>query len=278
MKPLRTFKIIFSITTLMWFVVSSFSPVIAQDSGGTDLVNPIYAYKPFSSCAHPDTNNLTRCQQMEAAILASTVRLEMRQYAVNADGRAFLEDSGVSHATVIAGRYLITHNHFALTLADLQDGRRRELTIYSAAGEVILQDAPFESFTVVSAAPQSLVFDFGDYGGVGLFAAIGISSATIDLEAGRNLYPGIEVAQINWDGARATVDWVHVIDRTEQAGVEILVLDNFVERGASGGGIFWEGVHIANNWSRQSTVRGSGDVLRQYTVAALDTMDLMPGK
>ena len=57
-----------------------------------------------------------------------------------------------------------------------------------------------------------------------------------------------------------------------EAATPQAVLENFVEQGASGGGVFYDGVHVANNWFRSTDRQAeTGDVLRQYSVAALNT-------
>jgi hypothetical protein len=41
--------------------------------------------------------------------------------------------------------------------------------------------------------------------------------------------------------------------------------------GASGGGIFWNGYHIANNWTLVEMIGADGTILRQMTTAALNS-------
>jgi hypothetical protein len=85
------------------------------------------------------------------------------------------------------------------------------------------------------------------------------------------LQPGMEVAQIDWDGQIAHVDWVRVTAVHFEGDTPYLELDNFVQQGASGGGVFYEGVHIANNWFRSTDrTADSGEVVRQASVAALN--------
>jgi hypothetical protein len=82
----------------------------------------------------------------------------------------------------------------------------------------------------------------------------------------------MEVAQIDWDGATAHVEWVVIEDVVMNDGTPRLELANAVMRGASGGGVFWNGYHIANNWSQATTYdANSGAVTRQYSVAALNS-------
>jgi hypothetical protein len=81
----------------------------------------------------------------------------------------------------------------------------------------------------------------------------------------------MEVAQVDWDGVTAHVEWVRVTAVYATGDTPQMELDNFVEQGASGGGVFYEGVHVANTWLRQTErTADSGEVLRQYSIAALN--------
>jgi hypothetical protein len=52
-----------------------------------------------------------------------------------------------------------------------------------------------------------------------------------------------------------------------------LELDNFNEIGSSGGGVFWQGIHIANNWQRTTVNVSRGTaMLYQYSSAALNSL------
>ena len=227
------------------------------------------------SCAAPDAMHAERCRTMEAAILASTVRLRLEELAP-AEGGFEVVDHSIGHATVMAGRYLVTHNHFSLSLANLHDGRLRRLSAYGPDGRVIVQHAPLHVFEVLVAEPQTLVLDFGTYGRQGALAYFGFSSAEFIDWRTSGLQPGDEVAQVNWDGQRTFVEWVRVAHRRDQDGAPSLELENYVAQGASGGGIFYEGAHVGNNWFHGSVERAeSGDVLRQYTVAALNGANLL---
>jgi NADH:ubiquinone oxidoreductase subunit B-like Fe-S oxidoreductase len=81
----------------------------------------------------------------------------------------------------------------------------------------------------------------------------------------------MHVAQVDWDGERAHIDWVVVDKIITQEGTPRLILSNGVLNGASGGGIFWNGYHIANNWSLIEMVGADGTVLGQVTTAALNS-------
>ena len=81
----------------------------------------------------------------------------------------------------------------------------------------------------------------------------------------------MEVAQINWDGATTWVEWVHIERITAAQDVTQIILSSSVRKGASGGGVFWNGQHIGNNWTTNE-VRNSvnGEVIDTYSVAAVN--------
>lgn len=277
-------KLVVQIGMLLMVAGCAVQPVIVSEPAEGQVITPsagheiavtpsaatVAANPNEPGCAHPSAENLAQCREMEAAILSVTVRLEFKIYASSQNGEMHLEDSSIGHATILEGRYLLTHNHFGLSLADFADGLKRTVSLYRPDGELILMDAPFGAFEVVAAAPQTLVFDFGAYGGLGLFGSLGMNSADTHPQLAAQLRPGMEVAQIDWDGRMAHVDWVRVLEVQEFEGTLAVVLDNFVQQGASGGGVFFEGSHIGNNWSRSTEVSASGGVLNQYTTVALN--------
>ena len=95
-------------------------------------------------------------------------------------------------------------------------------------------------------------------------------SAKFDNRVATEIAVGMEVAQINWDGETTYVDWVIVKAVEQENGVQMIVLDNFVVQGASGGGVFLDGYHVGNNWFRGTETTADGQVLAQYTVAAMN--------
>jgi hypothetical protein len=223
-------------------------------------------------CAAPDATDAARCRELEAEILAATVRLELKIHDPG-DGSAYW--SSIGHGTIIAGRYLLTHNHYNLSLQDFEDGRERTLSLYRPDGKPITRNAPLGTFTVTTATPETLVFDFGDEGGEGLFDLLGLRSAKMDAQQAARLRPGMEVAQVNWDGNTTYVDWVRIEAIREENGTRVLVLGNFAQPGASGGGVFYDGYHVANNWFRRTEESASGAVLKQYTAAALNAHTIL---
>jgi hypothetical protein len=229
------------------------------------------------SCSQPTPEIAAYCAALEQAILATTVRLELTRWQ-DVDGRAGeYITGGNSHATVMDGRYLVTHNHFGEMLTAMQNqgipGEQIRLTLYKTNGEVILADVPITILTVVAQDSQTLVLDFNAYGTEGLFAALGLPSAQFAAGQTLPLQPGLEVAQIDWNGQTSHVRWTQIESVAEVNGTPQLKLATPVAQGASGGGVFWNGYHIANNWSRGS-IQGidSGVVTDQYSVAALNSL------
>ena len=227
-------------------------------------------------CSAPVSETMKQqCAAWEQEILASTVRLEIRVFSLDEGGYAVSQVDGSSgHAAVKDGRYLVTHNHYAVSLTAESPGTISRLTLLKANGDVILTDTPLSAFRVVFQDSQTQVLDFGDAGGTGLFAAQGIPSATFRQGPAISLLPGAEVAQINWDGQTTHIDWVRVTAVHMDGETPYLEVDNYVERGASGGGVYLNGDHIGNNWSRsQDRSADTGEVLRTYSIAALNAME-----
>lgn len=89
------------------------------------------------------------------------------------------------------------------------------------------------------------------------------------------LRPGMEVAQLNWDGQNTHVDWVRVSRIDLDNGTPVVRLENYVAPGASGGGVFYAGHHIGNNWFRRADMQFSaGTSVKKWTFAALNETGL----
>jgi hypothetical protein len=236
-------------------------PVIA---GATPLITDA---PPVPSCGNPTPDMAPTCDETARRILASTVRVEFHGPA-----------GGIGHGTIVGGRYLITHNHYPVTAAALNNGGEGGVTavsILKASGDIILLKAPLSYFKVVREEPQMLLLDFQAYSGVGFFDSLGVPS--IEWRNGNVplLASGSEVAQVNWDGSIARVEWARVAAVHLDSGAATIELDSFVEQGASGGGVFYNGVHIANNWTRQTDRLESGEIVRQYSLAALNPANVL---
>jgi len=215
------------------------------------------------SCVNPTPEMVLNCEMLVERILASTVRLEFHG-----------PNGGIGHGTVLGGRYLVTHNHYPVSGAALANGGEGSVTaisVFKANGDIILLKAPLTYFSVTAVEPEALVLDFQAYIGTGFFHSLGVASAESKAYDGQ-LQPGMEVAQIDWDGQVAHVDWVQVTAVYSDGVTQQLELNNFVQQGASGGGIFYNGYHIANNWSRSTdTLEATGEVVRQYSIGALNS-------
>jgi hypothetical protein len=210
------------------------------------------------------------CREIEAAILASTVQVTFRIVDRPPRGAATIERRTVGYATVKDGRYLVTHNHYQTispaVLMDQELAAKITITLYQADGQELLT-APATSLVGIVEDGQTSLFDFGH----GFFNRLGIPSAEMADGRGLDLEAGVEVAQLDWDGDTAHVDWVQVDKVLGGERGAILLLDNCIKVGASGGGIFLNGVHVANNLSRSKECQQDpGLGLRQYSKAALN--------
>jgi hypothetical protein len=215
---------------------------------------------------------LQRCDHLEQQILASTVRIEWHHWIKSDDGGGYTRVDGIGHATIKEGRYLVTHNHSEMLQSDLRNSDFNRISVITANGVPLWWKGPLDPITVAVENEETLVLDFGDYGGQGLFALMGVPSAEFKDWDSMPLQPCMVVAQVVWDGAAAHIDWVTIHDIITDSGTPRLVLDNFVTLGTSGGGVFWHSYHVANTWSQKTVLNAnSGAVLRQYSVAALNS-------
>ena len=219
-------------------VSSSFDPEIEQET-------PVDGALPIRDASGAEL------AEIEQHILDSTLRIDINSWIMYVEGEGYTHLHGTGHGTVKDGRYLITHNHYGEELTEiLRDTAASEaltVTLYRANGERLMQ-IPGNSMTVVAVDAETLLFDFGE----GVFPELGVASAAFEEWQSLSLQPGMEVAQINWDWSQAHVDWVRIDAVTTQEGVPVLQLANCLEYGASGGGVFWQGVHVANNWNRDA--------------------------
>ena len=228
------------------------------------------------SCAAPTADILQQCQAIEETILASTVRIQFREWLNDGDTISFIE-RGTSHGTIKDGRYLITHNHFSVPLTEMQkieEGSRIKVSIYRINGEAILQDMLLSTFDVVFEDEQLLIFDFLSYGDQGLFDMLGVPSAQFMAWQDANLQVGSEVAQLNWDGQTSTIEWARIRSIQHEGDAPHIELDNSLQPGASGGGVFINGVHIANNWAQLTSWGENGEIVDEYSIAALNVMSI----
>lgn len=226
------------------------------------------------SCIQPRGKAEQACRELEKHILAATVRMELVSWIVSDDESGYELDSIVGHATIKEGRYLVTHNHFRIPLSIRhRDGEPEVYVVVklSNSSGKLLFEGPLSDFELVWEDPEALVITPKEDG---LLEKLGFVSAefsdwpTVPLEA------GMEVAQVDWDGATTRVDWVTVQEVKVEDGVPRLVLADDVTPGASGGGIFWRGVHIANNWAMVQQFEGSGALVNTVTKVALNSAQI----
>ena len=126
---------------------------------------PIEATKGVTSCLQPPPQHQQRCAAQEQAILASVVRIVLHGQFQKGQHTDFRGSFG--HATVVNGRYLITHNHFSIDLTTLSAANPQGVagfSLYNAAGQRILSNAPVGTFQASARNAETLVLDFGaDY-------------------------------------------------------------------------------------------------------------------
>lgn len=229
---------------------------------------------PDGGCAQARGVQAGRCAEMAQKILAATVRLEVTHVQFSADGSYYDQVIRNSHATVVGEQYLVTHNHFHAPLAvdPLPEGHLVTLDVYQAGNnQLIIDDYPHQALTVSVVNDEVLVLDFGQVNGRGLFYLLGVDSAEVAVV---NLRPGDEVAQVNWDNHSTRVDWVTVTEVSPAGNVAIIKLDNQLEDGASGGGIFVDGRLIGNNWLQEIWIT-TDERLPGYSKATLHPVQLV---
>ena len=258
---------LFSFTTVIFSLIINIGWLFPAPANRPDTVAPKYAI-----CAQP-TANAERCAAQEAQILASVVRIVL--HANFQKGQQTDFRGNVGYATVMAGRYLVTHNHFSIDLVALSPTNRQGLTgfsLYNAAGERIVHNAPVGTFQVSARESQTVVLDFGpDY-----FDNLNLSSASFMAVKDATLSVGTEVAQLDWDGERAYVVWTAVSQVVHDQDLPHLKLEHYAMVGASGGGVFWQGHHIANNWAHVTVADpDSGGFMQAYSLAALNSQNLL---
>lgn len=222
------------------------------------------------SCAQPTNKTAQICRELEQRILSATVRIELQGWSVADDESGYNIEDAISHATVKEGRYLVTHNHFSTPLS-IRPGEETEVyavvTLSDSSGKTFFR-GPISDFELAWEDPETLVFA---YKGQDLFQNTGIVSAEFSDWSSAPLKVGMEVAQVDWDGAATRVDWTTVQEVNVEDGVPQLMLADDVTLGASGGGIYWQGTHIANNWLLVEHYAESGVMDSAMTKVALNS-------
>lgn len=216
-----------------------------------------------------------RVQATSDEILASTVRIMIYSSIMYVEGHGYLILNGNGYATIKDGRYLVSHNHYNETVFSmLQAGDPDNLlfiNVYDAKGGILLQ-VPAQTVTVALAEGETSVWDFGQVDGVGVFASLGLPSAQFMTGQRLALQPGMEVAQIDWDGHTSYVTWTTIEAAKDVSDIPALKLTSCIRDGASGGGLFWQGIHVGNNWSRSPECDfESAPSSAQYSFVTLNT-------
>jgi hypothetical protein len=228
------------------------------------------------TCQQPGVLTSAYCQQMETLLLNATVRVEVQSWRVAPAETGYDILGSVGHATVQDGRYLVTHNHFStLDLSQpvsAESEAYTRLLLYDADGEFLLA-APLIDFVVMEEGAEKLVIELKEEDARAVLASRGVTSGCFESQHLISLTPGIEVAQVDWDGSNAHVDWVSVQKIIVVNDVPCLLLSEGVTPGASGGGIFLDGVHVATTWAVVEQLDINGNVLQRFTLAALDEQE-----
>lgn len=96
------------------------------------------ASAPELSCAAPRREMMELCGEMQARILDTTVRIRLDSWAVREGETGYDIHTSLGHATVMADRYLVTHNHFstlpAIRARDEQARAYGVVTLYDHHG------------------------------------------------------------------------------------------------------------------------------------------------
>lgn len=229
------------------------------------------------SCADPGPSIREQCELYEQQILATVVRLEVLVPSLDDSN---LLTGGGGHGTIKDGRFIVVHNHFSIDLSVFADETQKDLAslnLYAANGYMLLRDARPPLFEIVVEDQETLVLDFGTNDkGEGFFDWFRVPSAPFKNIQEIMIQPGSEVAQVNWDGQITYIDWVKVQEVITIDGIPRLILANPINNGSSGGGVFWNGTHIANNWMRVEIIDEGGAVIYQYSIAAINSVAVAP--
>ncbi len=147
-----------------------------------------------------------------------------------------------SHATVKDDQTLITHDHFEHLHHPVT-----KIELFTADGTPIPVSGGFTKYGNHTQT-STLVFSPGTFNS--------LTPATF--QSGTMLQAGDRVAVIDWDGSNpgsthvvwATVERTIWADNPYDTVPPVLTvqLDIVAKPGTSGGGVFYQGIHIANNW------------------------------
>lgn len=225
---------------------------------------------PPNRTARPTT------QPVEQVMLEATVQLAVETWLVNEGEHGYTILKSEGHGTVVNGRFLITHNHHTIPLSLSETGLDPDiytrLFISNSAGDLI-NVLPLTDFQIALREPQMLLLAYAGHKSELPFGTAGLNVEQIGTATG--LEPGVELAQIDWDGGRTYVVWTRVTAVHQQNNPPCLELNNGTQLGASGGGIFWQGQHIGNSWLKGSRTGTANGATCQYSKAALNSPELL---
>lgn len=209
------------------------------------------------------------CREMEEEVLAATVRIQLEVWAIKEDESGFDIEGDTSHATLVEPSYLVTHNHFdLLEQADSTESSIR-VVLFDSNGQIMLK-APLTDFIVHELGDQTLVFEMRHSYMADRLVAAGARFAEISDWRQLRIAPGDVVAQVVWDGESTGIQWTEVEEVVYEEGVPRLVLADGIDPGSSGGGVFRDGVHLANNWKYIRYKDMFGNYVSATSVAALN--------
>lgn len=224
------------------------------------LGNPIAFFDPTGhSCGAPEDGHEGRlCAELEREILDSTLVINATFSANYCDDSDcyYLEFSGTSHATILDDNTLLTHDHFEKIANDkfglkLTSGEFREIfslkdiTLYDTDGNHIAYTGSVTT-DIYSIKETSLMTFESD-----IFVGKNKAVPSNSLPA-----LGSEIAVINWAGELGStrVDWVITEDdpltvfHQSSRVTSVITHDGTVKSGASGGGVYFKGYLVGNNW------------------------------
>ncbi len=274
-------KTLFSFSTLIVMAFLSYQAVQPEQLPAVkEAAKPpaaVIEQAAEADCREPILADRVQRARLEAQILASTARVRLETWSVASNDAGYEIIHSENHATVKDGRTLVTHNHFDIPLSLRRSEEEPEIYtiifIYSAAGE-LRHRGLLSDFAIAMEDPETLLLAHGD---AGFLTGLGFTPAAF---AGWDALPplaGAEVAQVDWDGGRSRVDWVTVGAVAVDEGTPRIELADGTLKGASGGGIFWNGRHIANNWKVERALDAEGEVVFERTTAALNSPRLLNG-
>lgn len=272
--------------TLISLLAPGIGPVIARshelDISGIQTVQGIEDstaghLKESILCAKAQENVREQCEIREAHILASVIRFKI--YGSKKDDPTVLVYR-VGHGTVMNGRYLVVHNHFHLDVNAFGGAFAEDIFIdlYRADSQTLVQNLHPPVFRVVREEPETMLWDFGSgESGEGFFESLGVASASFKGQDQVHPKPGSEVAQVVWDGQSTGVEWVMIEEVNLDGEQPTIMLGNPLHSGASGGGVFLDGHHIANNWMRMRFIDANDQITKETSLAALNTEWILNG-